>query len=77
MKAQTLKQKMTKKLAGLGVSIAPESSADRKIDTLAELGADFVNRSRKTIRTVRKEASAAAEQARAAIHEATKPKPRK
>jgi hypothetical protein len=74
MKSQTLKRSMVSKLAELGVTLTPDGPVDRGVTQVAEVGARVVNESRRTVRTVRKDMEAAAEAARAAVHEATKPK---
>jgi hypothetical protein len=74
MKAENLKKKMAKKLAGLGVEITPDSAADRGVTQVAGLSATVVNGARRTLRNLRREAGKATESARAAVHEATKPR---
>ena len=74
MKAKTLKRTMAKKLSGLGLEIRPASAADRGVTQVADLGATVVNSAQRTVRGLRREAAKVAESARAAVHEATKPK---
>lgn len=76
MKSQTLKKKMAKKLASLGVEITPASAADRSVTQVADIGAKVVNGTQRTLRDLRREAEKMADSARAAVHQATKPKKR-
>jgi len=74
MKSNTLKRKIASKLSELGVTLTPDGAADRKVSQFADIGAAVVNKSQRTIRTVQKEIDGVTEAARAAVHDATKPK---
>jgi C4-type Zn-finger protein len=75
--ADDLKNKMAKKLAEFGVEITPASTADRRVTDVAAVSAKVVNGTQRALHDLRREAEKAAETARSAIHEATRPKPPK
>lgn len=74
MKTRILKKKLTDKLADFGFEVRPSSTADKGLSEVASLGAKVVNGTERAARDVRREAKKMAESARAAVHEATKPK---
>lgn len=77
MKTRMLKKKLTDKLADIGLEIRPASAADKRVTQVASLGAKVVNGTQRAVSDVRREAEKMAESARAAMHEATKPKAKK
>jgi len=73
MKTAKLESKMKKKLAGIGIEIAPDSPAARRLTDVAKIGAEVVNTSNQALRAKQKAIRNATESPRATIHEATKP----
>lgn len=70
MKRTELEKRLRQKLASQGVNLEPGSRAERGVKTIARVGADLANAGEKAARDLAR----AADAARDAIHEATKPR---
>jgi len=77
MKRSTLEKKIRQKLSSEGVTITPGSPAERGVKLVAQVGADVATTGASVYRRTREAVSQAAEDARDAIHQATKPAPRR
>ena len=77
MKSTIIEEKLREKLATEGVRLEPGSRAERGLKLFASVGADVTTRGERAVRTTRTALARAVESARATIHEATKPPPRR
>ena len=75
MKRSTLEKKIRQKLSSEGVTLTPGSPAERGVKLIAQVGADVATTSANAYHRTRAAVSQAAEDARDAIHQATKPGP--
>lgn len=77
MKRTVLEKKLRQKLAASGVNLEPGGPAERGVAYIADVGAKVATTGERALRDTRSALSRAAESAREAIHEATKPSPRR
>jgi len=77
MKRTVLEKKFRQKLAAQGVTLEPGSRAEHGVKIIAKVGADFTTTGERALRETRDGITRAAEAARDAIHNATKPPPRR
>jgi hypothetical protein len=70
MNANRIENKLKRRLTKAGISIAPDSEAARGLKGVAKAGSSLLSAGRRALHAV----EAAADTARVAVHEATKPK---
>jgi hypothetical protein len=76
MKRSVLEKKLRQKLAAEGVKLEPGSRAERGVKAFARVSADLATAGEQAVRDTRGVLTRAAEAAREAMHEATKPRPK-
>ncbi len=77
MKRTIIEKKLRQKLAAEGVNLEPGGRAERGVIFVADVGAKVATTGERALRDARKTIIRAAESARSAIHEATKPPQRR
>lgn len=73
MKRTIIEKKFRQKLTAEGVNLEPGGRAERGVIFVADVGAKVTTTGERALRKTRSALSRAAESARSAIHEATKP----
>lgn len=77
MRKTDLEKKIRAKLATEGIKLEPGSPADRGVKAIAKAGADLATSGDRALQDIQNVLNRAADAAREAIHNATKPPPRR